>query len=1207
MLKVHRSNRAESLAMALAGVLARGADTADVLSEEVVVVPSSGMERWLSMRIAQQSRICANVRFPFPASVVQDAMVAALGQGPRDGHRDAWAGRRIAWRIVAALRERVDTDPRFAPLQAYLGPGRGTDAPIDTRTWGLARRIADVFDGYLTYRQGLVLGWQAGPVAAEDIDDWQPELWRAVCATTPFPHQAQEADRFFEALDTPSPALGDLPARLCLFGISTLPPFYLQALQALARHREVHLFTVDPCRYWWGDVQTPSEKARRRCKGRGTSDADLHLDDGNPLLASLGLLGRDFQNVLNGDAGPGYDDVEDAPFLDPLVDGESPRPTLLNVVQSDLLNLRNRRPGASDPDAQPCRLDPDDSSISVHSCHGPMRQVEVLHDLLLGMFDEDPTLQPRDVVVMTPDIEAYSPLIEAVFADGRRPGGQAADGTLGPGFPTLPFHVADRGMRHENPVAEAVSRLLEMPDKRFAASEVLDLLTLEPIRQRFGVGVDDLPAIRDWIGNSGIRWGIDEDDRLRHDQPCTRQNTWRFGLDRLLLGLAMPGEDRRYADVLPLDAVEGGAAAGLGRFAEFCETLFEVVRGLSHPRPLAGWADAVAALLQAMVRAGPRDAWRVRQVIDVTTGIATEAEGAFQGDVGLDAFRLILQEGFAAPRTATGFLGGAVTFCAMVPLRAIPFRVVCLLGMDDEAFPRQRDRLGFDRISVGHQPGDRDPRDDDRYLFLEALLSARDRLAVLYTGRSVRDNTALPPAVPLAELLDVLDASFYVDVPESASPAVKVSSGNPLPAPARSGGGDVPESASSLAGVSFGNPSPPPARSGGTDGRRPARTIVVRDHALQPFSPRNFAAGHAIGFDRRYLEGAVRLVGPREDPPPLFEGPLDDPVIAGADGTTEDLVVTLDALVRFVGNPIEHLLRERLGLHLGEVADEVKDREPIELGSLESWAIGDAVLSLRLAGADAGQAFAVAMGRGVLPPGAPGRALFSGVLDTVEPIRAAAMALRGSGVPRNALVHFSSGHIRLEGTVEGVTDDGRVEPQVSKIGPRHELQTWIRHLAASLADPDFAGPSHRVGRDPKTGSQVVTFRPLAADPAGRRALAAGHLACLLGLYHRGLQAPLLLLPTASRAYAARIVREGDSPEARDTARKDADRQYRVSPPFKPFGDQADPYIRRVLGDRTPLAPDLSVPGIPTAPGLAFHDVAMAVWGPALRAAGREEA
>lgn len=1174
MLMIHRSNRAESLATALAQVLARplgdGADPADVLFEEVVVVPSSGMERWLSMRIARESRICANVRFPFPASMVRDAMAAALGPREDPRQKDAWTGRRIAWRVLQALRERVGTDPRFAPLAAYLGEGRNRDAPVDTRAWGLARRIADVFDDYLTYRQDLVLGWEDGTAGTDEADDWQPELWRAIVAAAPFPHPAREANRFFQALQAPgewgqppvsgldnrgpSPFSGELPPRLCLFGISTLPPLYLKALQALAIHREVHLFTMDPCRYWWGDLQTPSEKARRRRKHAGTSDADLHLDDGNPLLASLGLLGRDFLNVLHGDAGPDFDEVEDAPFFDPLVEGPAPQPTLLNVLQSDVLNLRHRRPDSPDPEARPCALAPSDRSITVHACHGPMRQVEVLHDLLLGMFNDDPTLQPRDVVVMTPDIEAYGPLVEAVFSDGRRAGASRAGGPADPGFPALPFHVADRGLRNENPVAEAVARLLAMPTTRLAASEVLDLLTLEPIRSRFGLEAEDLPRIRDWVEHSGIRWGIDEAHREEHDQPRSLQNTWRFGLDRLLVGLAMPGEERRYAGVLPYDEVEGGVAARLGRFAEFCETLFLVVRDLARPRPPMAWKVATESLVDALIRTSPADSWRTRQVLDVTAAIVADAEGSSEPDLTLDAFRSILEEGFGTPRTATGFLGGAVTFCAMVPLRAIPFRVVCLLGMDDDAFPRQRDRLGFDRISAGHQPGDRNPRDDDRYLFLEALLSARDRLAILYTGRSIRDNSPLPPAVPLAELLDVLDASFDA----------------------------------------------------GMD--RTARQVVVREHALQPFSPGNFAAGEPVGFDRRYLDGARRLVGPREDLPPLFTGLLDDPVPpGGADGTPDELVVSLEALIRFFQNPIAYLLRERLGLRLDQVADEVRDREPVELDSGEMWAIGNAVLSLRLAGADAGRAYEVALGRGDLPPGAPGRALFTGVVDAVEPVRARTVSLGGGGARRNAAVRLSNGRIRLEGTVEGLGDGGRVDSQYSKIAPKHELETWIRHLAASLADEAFAGPSHRIGRDTRKGSRVVSFAPLAEDPAARKACATAHLSNLLDLYHRGLRAPLLLLPLASRAYAQRIVDQGDSPDAREAARKEADRQYCVSPPHKTYGDENDPYIRRVLQDRRPLAPDLAVPGIPTSPQFGFHEVALAVWEPVLRSAAKEEA
>jgi exodeoxyribonuclease V gamma subunit len=761
-----------------------------------------------------------------------------------------------------------------------------------------------------------------------------------------------------------------------------------------------------------------------------------------------------------------------------------------------------------------------------------MRQVEVLHDHLLRRFDEDPTLQPRDVVVMTPDIEAFAPLIDAVFSEGRRGG---AD----PGFPLLPFHLADRGLRSQNPVAETVARVLALPETRLAASDLLDLLALEPVRRRFGLAEDDLPAIRRWVDESGIRWGIDADDRVRHGQPAAGANTWRFGLDRLLLGYAMPGEDRTFGGVLPFDAVEGGLARTLGCFADACGALFARVRDLAAPRPLAAWSATLDRLLDDLVRTVPGEAWRVRQVQELGQRIADEAGDAFGGDVTLDAYRAILEEGFGTAGAGTGFLGGAVTFCAMVPLRAIPFRVVCLLGLDDGRFPRQRDRLAFDRMAGRPRPGDRTPRDDDNYMFLEALISARDSLAIFFTGQHIADNKELPPAVPVAELLDVVDATFA------------------------------------------------------TDSGRPARELLLRRHALQPFSPRNFEPGDPFSYDGRFLEGAKRLLGLRGEPPALFDGLLDEPVTARPDGGPEPLGVS----------PVEFLLKERLGLRFEAAAADLRDREPIELAPLEAYQVGDAVMRHLLDGTDPDAARALAVGRGELPLGSPGRVAFDAIVERAAPVVRVARAAREGRVETNCAVRFEHGPLRLEGTVEGIWGDGLIDVTYARVSARNRLRTWIRHVAASWAVPGFDGPSRCVAlrADGKDGCQTVAFAPLGPDPEARRAAAAALLRRLLDLFCAGLRSPLPLLTKASAKYAETLRSKGDTSEGRAAARRAAAGAYGSNEARNQFGDDANPYVARVFGACPSFEDDVPVPGIPPGVAPGFHEVTLAVWGPLLGA------
>ncbi len=570
-------------------------------------------------------------------------------------------------------------------------------------------------------------------------------------------HLAKVSARF--AAELPGSAAA-LPERVLLFGITNLPPLHVEALRALSERVEVHLFSLTP-------------------------SADLRTN-AHPLFASSGKLLRDMAELVGASTSERY---------------ETPDPSRrLGALQADLLTgaLVPRELGADD-------------SVQIHACHGPMRQVEVLREVLVRLFDEHPHLEARDVVVMTPNIEAYAPLVQAVFADQG-------------GHLRLPFRVADRGLRFHNLVGDALLATLGLVGERASASQVLELLALEPVRARFHLDADDLPDVRRWVAESGVRWGIDDAHREAHGQPGGDPHTWRAGLDRLLLGAAMEGEGADlYGGVLPYDEVEGQATRAVGSLVDFAETLFRHLRSLEAPRPMAAWRDDLEALLADLYAHRDPETWMHMQVREMLADLADGAEAAgLTADLDRGVVVALLEERLGDGSAPTGFLSGAITFCELRPMRTIPFKVVCLLGMDDGAFPRSRTRPGFDLLAVEPRPGDRTLRDDDRALFLEALLAAREHLVVTYTGRDIRDNKARAPAVPVGELVDALEETC----------------GDPK---------------------------------------------LVRQHPLQAFSPDNFDVGAPFSHDRRALEAARALREPTAerlpfvyDPlPPLEPGPID--------------------------------------------------------------------------------------------------------------------------------------------------------------------------------------------------------------------------------------------------------------------------------------------------------------------------------------------
>ncbi len=706
-LYLHASNRLELLAAGLDTVLS--VPLRDPLAAETVVVQSAGMGRWLTLRLAEAQGICANVRFVFPQRFVAGLMDAAL---PERADARFYARENLTWRIMHLLPDLVDR-AEFADLQRYLARPRP-----ELRLFQLAEKIASSFDQYLAFRPRMILAWENG----EDTH-WQAALWREIVRTAAGLHPPALAREFSKSLGNQRRAL---PPRVSLFGISTLPAFYLEFFQDLARAIDVHLFVMRPTPQWWGDIRSEREASRARRKASPTAQLEMRFERGNSLLASSGKLGRQFLET-----------VTDLELADEIETFESPpRDNVLTQIQRDIFDLEDPLADTPRPAA------PNDQSLQFHSCYGPMREMEVLHDQLLALFEQNPTRKPHDIVVMAPDIGIYAPYIEAIFATA-------------PERLRIPFTIADRGARAENGVIDTFMRILESAGSRFTASSVISLLESSALQRRFELVEADLNLIRGWIEQTGIRWGIDAAQRTALGLPAFAENSWRAGLDRLLLGYAAPARgERLFEGILAYDQIEGSSAETLGHFVEFCETLFATAAALEMPRPLFAWEKMLRRVTGQFFRDDERELElpQLRRMLD-SLGETAGLSG-FDDAVSLDVLLAHLDQALASNESSSGFLAGRVTFCALKPMRTVPFRVVCLVGMNDTAYPRHTRAPGFDLIAQHPRPGDRSTRDDDRYLFLEALLAAREVFYVSYVGRSIRDNKPLPPSVLVSELLE---------------------------------------------------------------------------------------------------------------------------------------------------------------------------------------------------------------------------------------------------------------------------------------------------------------------------------------------------------------------------------------------------------------------------------------------------------------------
>ncbi len=949
-LRIFTSNRLETLAGKLADVLR--APLASPLEPECIVVQSKGMERWVSMHLARRHGVCANTRFPFP-NIFLEEIFRKLVQPLPD--RSLFAPEALTWKIVGLLPPLLGR-PAFASLRSYLG-----DPPEGLKLIQLAERVADTFDQYLLFRPEMIFRWEQG-----DETHWQAALWRELTKGREHLHRAALGKALLEALQRSTPDPAHFPERVSIFGISALPRFHMEVLAALSRITQVNLFFMNPCREYWGDVLARRE-ARRVTAGAGSALSQLHLEAGNSLLASLGALGRDFFDILTE-----YPCEEDGTFQEP---GEK---TLLNALQSDILNLRDRGKVNEARRA----LAAADSSIQIHSCHSPMREVEVLHDRLRQLFEEDPSLAPGDVLVMTADIETYAPFIQAVFEASGDPSSR------------IPFTIADRSVREEGEIATAFLAILDLQGSRFGASQVLVPLETKAVRRRIGLSEADLDLVRKWVHDTRIRWGIDDRSRRELALPAYRENTWRAGLERLLLGYALPGEEERLFDgILPYDEIEGSDTLVLGRFAAFLESLFAQVEALGRPRPLLEWSEVLRETLDRFLETdedGEREIQVVRRKIKELAAFQ-EISGLTE-PLDIRVIRHHLSHRLEREGFGFGFMTGAVTFCAMLPMRSIPFRVIWLMGMNSDSYPRHSPPLAFDLMARHPRRGDRSRRQDDRYLFLEALLSARDVFAISYVGQGVQDNSLLPPSVVVSELLDYLEQGFE-------------------------------------------------APGGGISGQ------VVTRHRLQGFSPEYFKGDQKLfSYSDEYFETARRLVAGRQVPVSFMSRGLSEP-------PAEWRTVDLGDLVRFFGNPTKFLLTRRLGIDLDEGGQVLPESEPFALSSLERYLVGERLVARKLAGNDLKAYLPLARASGRLPHGVAGECAYESLRLEVERFVSRTRPYLADGPGQPFPVDITVGDFRLRGRIEAVYGERLVHHRYASARPQDHLRLWILHLALGLAGP----------------------------------------------------------------------------------------------------------------------------------------------------------
>ncbi|MXP56671.1 exodeoxyribonuclease V subunit gamma [Pantoea sp. Mhis] len=762
MFRIYHSNHLDLL-KDLAVRLMTIEPLSDPFITEQIIVESSGISEWLQLEIAKHFNIASNINFLSPSSFIWDILHKLIPNLPEENR---FTKINMTWKVMHKLPLFLQKK-EFSLLRKYI------DNDDDNRKlYQLSVRIANLFEQYLIYRPDWLINWEKGYLidGLGKAQNWQALLWRDLISQTnyqsnPMLHTANLYQRCIEILERMDSLPSNFPKRIFIFAVLTLPPIYLKILEKLSRYINIHFLFTNPCRHYWADIEDytflTKVKNHELSLNKNTSlftDRDKESNFfnkcnkqqqlSNPLLASWGKIGSDSIFLLNQLNVP-VDDIY--AFVD------VPQDNLLHDIQSDILNLNtnvaigidNHHLSVLEHSSTKRCINSNDRSITIQVCHSIQREVEVLQDYLLCAMETDHELKPRDIIVMVTNIDKYTPFIQATFSN-------MTDERY------LPFTISHHCTIQKYPIILALLNLMKISESRFTAEEILGFLEIPAIARKFLITENNLCLLRRWIMESGIRWGFDDTNVKEFSLPSTGKHTWIFGLQRMLLGYAMNSNNGDWRGILPYDASHGSIAELIGYLGEFLSSLEHLRVRLSKKHTLHEWQSLCNDLINTFFIRNV-ETQEVFSLLEMQwNNIIEEGICSYKESIPISLLYNVFCNSLNEQRINQQFFTGSINFCSLISMRSIPFKIICLLGMNDGVYPHIHTPLSFDLMKKNIRKGDYSTQGDDRYVFLETFLSAQNKFYISYIGRSIKDNTKLYPSVIIEELIDYISQNFYL-------------------------------------------------------------------------------------------------------------------------------------------------------------------------------------------------------------------------------------------------------------------------------------------------------------------------------------------------------------------------------------------------------------------------------------------------------------
>ncbi|HBM16034.1 MAG TPA: exodeoxyribonuclease V subunit gamma [Lentisphaeria bacterium] len=1114
--RTYISNSVELLSERLCWQLASSIGE-NYFSNDYIIVQSRGMEQYLRYKIARANGICAMQEFPFLESFLniffqkeeelnrQEKPLKMISSFNRETM--IWAIFKKIPELIAVHEE--NGNDAFDRISSYIyESGRNKSTVNEVKLLQLSEKLSEIYYKYLAYRPECLLYWEGNHELGYSVPNefkeerWQNVLWKSVSEELGGNHLPRIA---YEVMVKKNLLLKKHRnvKRAFIFGISSMPPLYLEMLIELSKHIDIHFFYRNICRENWEFNLSEKEQLKLF---NFSETRQIFEETNNELLGSMALKEREFFSLL---LSKGLIDNE-GEFPDDLP--VEKRPGILHLLQRDVLAMN--RP------LEVQLVSGGDDSLQFHSFHTPMREIESLHNFLLNLMDSSKgRIKPNDIIVMTPDIQKYAPYIEAVFQTKKHSNLY------------IHYSIADRHTKDTNVEAETFLKILKVIKSRFKVTEVFSILSVKSVYTNFGLTGEDMEFINKSLKECAVNWGIDEGHRQKilGKDFTFAENSWVSGLDRMLLGYAMFSGSRKvdealfktYDDkyILPYEEIEEGSAEALGKFMDFVSELFRIAEDFSVPKTSEVWKNSLLKVIEQFFAETPGNDARIDALYSSVHSMFNNMERAtFSGVTGIEVIYSYLENHLNEKFPSVQFLRGGVTFCRFTPMRSIPAKTICLIGMDDEAFPPKDSSMGFDLMKSSKRNCDPSQKDESRYMFLEALLSAKENLYISFIGKSVTNNTSKLPSVLVSEFKEYVNKYYKVSKDKSS------------------------------------------------DGTHTTSDLLTIEHPLHSFSSLYFNSDNKnpeniqlCSYSRVNCEAAKLLSSGRiKKKQYVYDFSTPIPM-------AEIKTITLEELVNFYSNPSKYILKNIIGIKLDtNDKEELADCEMIDINSFEEYALNQELLTI----SDTDEqyennlmkesTFTYLKAKGLIPPGRWGDSRAVDIIPDVIEFKDAIKKHIISSPEKYSdtiKVKTEAVEIELEAFFQSLYGNGQVLYRLATLKDKDMVRAWLYHL--TLCASNYSGRKETLFIS-KGGSKTI-FKEL------NKSEALAFLSELVSNYLTGTTKPLEFFPSASKAFAENMLKKGNIEEARLKALSAWKPTYNSSIP----SESEDAYIKACFGEEFP--------------------------------------